>query len=286
MGFRDNRWLMGCGIGCGVVLLLGILLTVGGGLWIRGQFSGLGRAEDSREELADRFGAPADYVPAADHSIAPRRMEIFLAVRDSLRGSRSDLERISIDFPARVENAEGIFSKITAAISGVAQMIEPIAGHVDRRNRLLLDAGMGLGEYLHIYSTAFYGWLGKDAGEGPTVEADGARANLFDGEDAMFGPRRTRKIARRTMMAFLRNSVEGAVESGADAADVERLEAELRRCELSPRDLPWSEGLPPPAAASCELFRRRLEASWHGATNCFEFPRNYKRSWEISVDDD
>lgn len=287
MGFKETNWLKGCGIGCGAMVLLGILLSVGGGLWFRGMFRGVDRAEDSADRLAEVHGDPHDYVPAPDQSIPAARMEIFLAVRDSISADWEELERVSTSLPEEVESAEGAPRKVFAVIKGLAGMINPFGEYIDRRNRLLLEAGMGLGEYLHIYTTAYYAWLGKDAGAGPEVADGGKRRRIFDGDDGMFSASKNRRLARGLMMDFLRNSIDalpGPEESRGDPATAELLREELRRCDLRPRELPWAEGPPPAAVAALEPWRERLEAFWHGPTNCFELPREFKRGWTINVD--
>ena len=287
MGFKDNNWVKGCGIGCGAMVLIAILIFVGGGLWIRGIFDGVRDLSDSEDELVETHGAPGDYVPAADQSIPPLRIEIFLAVRDSMSSGWDDLESACTALPDKVESARGGPRKAFAVLTGLAGMVNPIAEHLDRRNRLLLDAGMGLGEYLHIYTTAYYGWLGKDPGAGPAAETGGMREMMFSGEDATYSQERCFKESRRLMLGFLRNAIKslpGSAEPGGDPALADRLAAELRRCEFQPTVLPWTEGLPTAAEASLVPYRDRLISAWNGPSNCFELPRDFERSWEINLD--
>ena len=39
MADSGKKWLIGCGVGCGAVILLGILLSVGGSLYLMGPFN-------------------------------------------------------------------------------------------------------------------------------------------------------------------------------------------------------------------------------------------------------
>ncbi len=287
MGFKDNNWVKGCGIGCGALVLLGVVVFVAGGLWVRGVFDGVRELSDSQDKLAEIHGAPGDYVPAADQSIPPQRIEIFLAVRDTMSSGWDELERACTALPDKVESARGGPRKIFAALTGLAGMVNPIAEHLDRRNELLLDVGMSLGEYLHIYTTAYYGWLGKDPGTGPVTELDGVREEMFSDEDAMYSRERCFRVSRRLMLDFLRNAIRSLPaegEPGGDPVLADRLAAELRRCELQPKVIPWTDGLPAAAEASLDPYRDRLFSAWNGPSNCFELPRDFNRSWEIHVD--
>ena len=78
-------WLVGCGIGCAVPVVLCLGLFGGGIYYINRLAGGVDQAIETRGVLNERFGEPVDYVPAADGAVPAERMETFLAVRRSLQ---------------------------------------------------------------------------------------------------------------------------------------------------------------------------------------------------------
>ena len=55
-----KKWLVGCGVGCGAVVLLGILLTVGGSLYMMKPFN---KAVDAQKALEAEYGTRETYIP-------------------------------------------------------------------------------------------------------------------------------------------------------------------------------------------------------------------------------
>ena len=63
MAGTGRKWLIGCGVGCGAVVLLGILLSVGGSLYMMRPFN---KAVEAQKALEVEFGSRDSYIPPAE----------------------------------------------------------------------------------------------------------------------------------------------------------------------------------------------------------------------------
>ncbi len=111
MAKKIPGWLLGCGIGCGVLLLGAILLGVAGAFWMRGMLRGFDDAVEARARIEERFGTAGEFTPAADGSIPASRMEAFLAVREALGPPRREIAAIFAGMPLSKEAAEELDRK-------------------------------------------------------------------------------------------------------------------------------------------------------------------------------
>ncbi|RKZ12323.1 hypothetical protein DRQ50_12100, partial [bacterium] len=146
MAGSGKKWLAGCGIGCGLMIL------IAGGIGTCGYFS-VKKISDRAESLDEGFttlresyGAPGAFVPAADGAIPAARVELFLSVRQDMRATRDGLAEVLTELDADVSGPGGVIAKIRGGISLIPRMFD----FIDARNTVLAERGMGLGEYLHI----------------------------------------------------------------------------------------------------------------------------------------
>lgn len=263
MSSTARNWLIGCGIGCAVVILL-IAMLIGGGIWFaHGLKDRFENAASRGTELATRFGDAADWTPPVDGAVPPDRLAAFLAVRDSLQDSRARFAE-TFDAFRRVNDKQQPrrFGDVMRAVRG-GMAIAPLLGEFyDRRNSALNSVGMGMGEYSYIYALGYYGFLGKDPEAGP----EGLH---YDDQER---DRDVRPRLHRLLLAQLRNQLAAASAAPAPgtAAWRDTLGAEIGRLERDGRRLPWADGLPPAIAAAFAPSRERLEATWGEASNVFE----------------
>jgi len=272
---KASGWLLGCGIGCGVLLLGAILTGVSGAFWLRGMLKGFDDAVEARTQIEERYGTTGDFTPAADGSIPVSRMEAFLAVREALGPSRRAIAAVFSEMPLSKEAAEElhrkpIFERL-AAVFDISRSAMGLAGSFGdffrARNEALLEAEMGLGEYTYIYSVAYYSLLGHSPSDGPV----GAR---LPGDDdsgksvKMMGPRLRSRI-RGDLLHMLENQL-GALPAGASGSLRASLSAEIEAMKQDSDRLPWHESLPEAIRASLEPWHGKLEESWAPATNGFE----------------
>lgn len=291
MSGTTRKWLVGCGIGCGLfVLALGAAGTCGY-FAVRGIVDNAENLDDGFAALVERFGAPQDFVPPPDGCVPAERVEAFLAVRDEMAPVRQE---VAGQF--RVLDGEGpgrMFAKIKAA----AGVVPSVLGFIGERNRALLAAGMGAGEYQHIYCLAYFGLLGKDPADGPgfaLVDEEEDRdqeeagdvhrgrgrnfhwsAELGSDDEVDVRERRGREVRRRineVQRTVLANQAAawrdgGLVGQGRAPDEWEsQLQAEVRAMRDEALRLPWEEGLPGRIAECLEPYRDRLEAAYEPLT--------------------
>lgn len=265
MSSTAQKWLLGCGLGCGVVIFL-IVMVIGGGVWfVRGLKGRFDTAASKGTELTTRFGEPEDWTPPADGAEPAARVEAFLAVRDSLRETHARFAE-TFDAFRRVSDKQQPrrFGDVLRAARG-GMSIAPLLGEFySRRNSALNSVGMGMGEYTYIYALGYYGFLGKSPDAGPkNLHVDGDAGDHGRGRDI-------RPRLHRQLLAQLRNQLDAVAVATAVAAWRDTLTAEVARLERDDRCLPWEEGLPPAIEAAFAPYRERLEATWSEASNVFE----------------
>ena len=271
---------MGCGIGCGLIVVIFVVFSVMIGLFFRDTFRPIQEAVESYDALIEAQGEVGEFVPASDGAIPAARMEVFLSVRNGMGEARRQLDSFLAEFPpADLRDQEGVFNIIMQVLGSLDEWLEPMTAYAERRNQLLLESGMGAGEYLYIYGLAYYSWLGNGPEEGPVVAREGGD-RMFDNDDGTFSPQKVRRRYRRYFLAFLRNQFDTLPETDpAVEAWRAELAAELARFESGPGRIAWQEGLPPALEASLEPYRARLEGSYSGNGNCFEWPMLEGEGW-------
>lgn len=290
MAGKRSKWLIGCGAGCGLIVIALVAVVVAVSVYVGRSFEGVGEAEESYREWVSGYGEVEEFVPAADGAIAADRIELFLSVREALGEPQRELGRVFADFPPDdVLDEKRVFFVLLGAVRGIAGLIGPIADYVDQRHRLLHEAGMGPGEYVYIYSVAYFSWLGHPPGEGPRITKEtGGRLReaqgdpLFDDADSPYDADRVRRRYRFYMLNLLRNqltALPGPEEGPGSEEWRSTLRTEIRRFESRPDRVAWQEGLPPAVEAALEPYRARFEATWDGATNPFELPLQETDRW-------
>jgi len=284
MSSRAKNWLLGCGLSCAVVALLGIAVLVGLGFWVRGRMQGFEESMHARDTLQQRYGESRDFVPWEDGAIPPDRMERFLAVRDATAPARDAIISSMAMIPADRADAEKIESgsfvdrlrfalRLGPAVFG---MVREAAELLRARNDELLRLEVGFGEYTYVYVTAYYSALGHS----PTDSPGGGRVHAGQGDSWRSSD------VRRDYLAQLRNLRDRLPPSAEEDPTgwAGRLSAEIDAMETDSRRIPWQDGLPGAIRASIEPFRERLEATYSPATNPFELRHAEQRGMSIEID--
>jgi hypothetical protein len=276
MSSARSKWLLGCGIGCGVVLLVVILGIVGSAVFVKRTFSGFEEAIATRETLDERFGETRSFTPSVDGGFAPERMEAFLRVRDASQPSRERIAERFASFMITPEEAREMDEKplgeklgfawdITKSAMGLAP---ELGAFLEVRNQAMLDADMGLGEYTYIYAIAYYAWLEHSPRDGP----EDARPDEETIGSAASGNTSLPRV-RDDLRVMLRNQLEALEAQGGEGDWHLALRDEVAALETDSWRMPWQDGVPPAIAASLEPYRDRLEATYAPATNGFELGR-------------
>ncbi len=276
-----RKWLIGCGIGCGVVIVIAALLVTLGVLYVRNLVEGFKDSEAMLETLTERYGRITEYSPDPTGRIAPDRVEAFLVTREATAAERkkiarsiqllSDEEDVEID----VESAGGVLEKLKMGFG----LIPQLADFFKARNQALLDVGMGMGEYTYLYTIVYFAWLGKPVSDGPSVRITGDNREIRtqSREDEQEARELSQDITlrrlHRMLLPILRNQLERLMQDTPPSAGQDwkgALSAEVAAMEADRYRLAWQDGLPDVIASSLESFRERLEASYDRWLNAIE----------------
>ena len=291
MAGTGKKWLIGCGLGCGFFVALGLGLGAAGWYGVRHVAKRAESIEAAGDSLAVRFGPPEAYAPPADGSLARDRLEVFLEARRLMEPVRERTSRTLAVLDG--SSGSGVPARIAAGVNFVPQMLTFVA----ERDRTLLAGGMGPGEYQYIYTVAYFGLLGKDPGDGPGFQV-GGNGDEGDGHGwsgrgwtvstssesgGGAGDESEREAVRRQREAAVReasNRIQrenlrlqlAALDAagGTPAAWRAALAAELDALDNERRRYAWEQGLPEATRASLDPFRDRLEASYDAMTGALE----------------
>lgn len=288
MSSTGQKWLIGCGIGCGAVVVL-ILLLIGTGVFFtRKAVRGFKAVEATSQRLEAEYGAVESYCPPPDGGVSAGRIERFIAVRDSLADVSGEIaERIAelSDNILRLENDEvKSFGDVMRVITRGVSVVPQLADYYATRNRALLEHGMGPGEYLYLYFTIYYAYLGVDPGDGPPFKImdHGGRHRGLDwetgDEDDLSGEeiRANRRLwitstVHDLMLPMLECQLESMeMSSMADPAWRRALGREVEALRTDPNRLIWADGLPPTLFAPLSLYRVELTMRYDAMLNPLE----------------
>jgi hypothetical protein len=281
-----QKWLIGCGAGCLLVVLVFIALITGGVMFVRNTVSGFEVAVETRTELEKKFGTTGEFTPWTGGAIPADRIETFLAVRRGTELARqeiadnfaaipmSEAEAQELEAKPSGQKALSVFKIIGSALGLGAEMGDFFAA----RNASLLEQEMGMGEYSYLYVVIYYGWLGHDPDDGPATGR-----NKDDHVEIDFGNLRTDSRARDDLLSMLGNQLRQD-ESVATEEWIALLTAEIEAMEDDRDRYPWQDGLPRSIAESLEPHRDRLEASYDPISNAFELVVTEKEGWSVTAE--
>jgi hypothetical protein len=164
---------VGCGLGCGIVVLVGIGACVVGILYLEHTFRGIEKASQSQDALIAALGGVDAYVPPPDGVPPPDRLELFVAIREEVAGERALVEGAIAELPPPELAGDGaVVGKIRLGLEALGDLIDSMGTYLQARNLALLERKMGMGEYVYIYTLTYYSWLGHTPGEGPGRRPD------------------------------------------------------------------------------------------------------------------
>ena len=272
MAGTGKKWLIGCGVGCGAFVLLGIITLVGGGLVMMKPFN---RAIDAQKTLVDQYGDRAAFIPPPQ-GITADRMERFLAVRRELMPICAEFREIGASFQAMDALDKGGEEPSTGeamkAVGGVMGKIFGLVGNMGRfqeqRNLALLEQGMSLGEYTWIYVLVYNSWLGQEPNQ--DFEDNGGRG-FAAGE-------------RNLIRTLVLNHAEALARAGRneDAEDWETEAGAMARAETG---VPFAGGrLPGSYVRQFLPYENELEALFCEATSSFELNKVKKKGFSIRTE--
>ena len=263
-----NKTLMkGCGIGCGVIALL-FLVLVGGGAWFARQMGQEYKVVETTETaLLDAFAAEGGWIPAPGLVPAEDRLAVFVTVRGRTDEWRRKLDQGIGEFAAERARGGGVGGLWRSMRAG-SDLGLMYAGFWSARNRILLEEGMGPAEYAWLYSLAYHAWLGHDPADG--VGAFDVKRGKGLRVEVEVGKADPAQEARERMHDMLVPLLAGAAAGGEGAVTAAELLDEQLRLEVDPTRVPWQDDLPAAIAAAFAPHRAALEDTWSAAVNPLE----------------
>jgi len=276
---NTKKWLIGCGIGCGALIIIAALLIVGGVLFVKDIVKGFEESEALSDTLVERYGEIREYCPAPNGIIKAERIEAFIEVRELTSEIRSKLEA-DMSFLADKEEEEKEDKKSRSVITKIRTglgLVPQLAGFMKARNQALLDVEMGLGEYYYIYTTAYYFWLEKPIEDGLPIQFsdndEGFSIKDWD-DDESREVRRDLLLRRlnRLILPMLQNQYDklATEPTGTDEVWESVLKTEIEALEANRYRTPWQDGLPDFISSSLEPYRTRLEVQYSSILNNLE----------------
>ena len=282
-----KKWFIGCGIGCGAILVILLILLALGFFFVKDMVYKFEETGELTDSLKNLYGEIEDYTPSSNGRIPYERMEAFLYVRESLTPVRDKLDHsISLLDSARNQETGRENTRrpgqIFRAFKAGFGLIPGIGDYYTRRSQSLLEVEMGLGEYIYIYILSYYSMLEKHPGDGPGFQlVQGNEQWNFDewDRDDNVEERNVKmsKSINQLILLMLKNllpqldtpsSDPGENEwRGAFLAEIQALEGDLLR-------IPWQDGLPFVIEASFRPFLTRLENTYSPLTNILELAQD------------
>lgn len=259
--------------GCAAILMIPILavLAVAVRTWIPLRVAGSNRAD-----LEIRFGAPGSFAPAPDGGLSPDRVEAFLQVRRSMmelcprfEDLEVTLRRLDREMTAREPQSGREIVQVASTLVGALGDLTPLVGDFFRqRNEALMEAEMGIGEYIYLFTIAY----GKRLTEGDV------RGTLFADGVSLSPEART---ALRSMLVL-----QLARLSATEEADEFRaaLAQEIAALDEDPGRVPWQDHLPDPTLSSLAPYRERLDSQFCPETAGMEVDPDPDRAMAIALD--
>ncbi|UCE03103.1 MAG: hypothetical protein JSW67_02605 [Candidatus Latescibacterota bacterium] len=260
-----RKFLIGCAIVAGALFLV----SVGTGIvlfsWVKREMPDLQQVEDVRRELVERFGTREEFEPDLEAEIRSERIDLVLAVRESLLATRAEIAVRTESFLERTreENWQdrGAFQKILEGLSmarGGLGLFSQGMEYIGERAVHLLDVEMGEGEYTWYYALMTFCWLEWDVRDEIGIE-------WFEDHDMADVPEQLRDEYRRIVMRQLRNkrrALEKIEErTAADDRVLELVDAVLDEARADPDLFPFQGRLPQEWIDALEPHRARFVAT-------------------------
>jgi hypothetical protein len=276
-----NKWLLGLGIGCGGLVVLGIIIAIFGYFFVRNMSQGFRDSQAMVKTLDDKYGRAESYVPDPRGGIGADRIEAFLAVREAMAPARKNLEEslgVLVQAQREREAQGGSATNAFQSVRTGLQMVPQIAEFFRSRAQTLLDKEMGVGEYTYLYVISYYSWLKKPPSDGPglgNVAVGLGRSEAPDRDALETNRDMILRRLHRTVLPMLENQLARLKSGRSGGGRVDEkwaaaLEAEVKAMNADRFRIPWQDGLPETLARQLQPSRERLEGAYSRLTNIFE----------------
>ncbi len=287
MADKTTRWIIGCGSGCGVFVLIALVIGVGATLKLRTLFADIDEAKQSWTILVESQGDVADWTPPIDGRIPLDRLHVFLAARERMIAAQGEAAAALDNFPPDEFSEESqSWRTLWKSMGAMGELVPPLARYVETRHRILTELDLGPGEYGWIYTVGYHAWLGHQPGDGPVITKSSHPdfgEPVFDADNGSFGSQASRERQHELVMAVLGNWLR-AVRSdpgyGTESPLYGELTAEVLRLDADSEARLWSQGIPLPVIESLEPMRDQFQQTYSPRFNPFEYPLGDNWSWD------
>lgn len=257
-----KKLLIGCGVTCLVIILLMVVAGVASYQWVKKQVPHMHEVEQARTALLERFGPRDAFVPDLDGALRPERVQLFLAVRESLLTTRAEIGGRLEGFVGKTgKHFEGrnFFQKIIEGMSmakGGVGLFGQATEYIGTRAQRLMASEMGEGEYTYLFCLLSYCWLEWD----PSKEFD---PDWFASHDMKDAVDEFTTQHRRVFVKQLRNLRDKLEEKTPRTSEEEKNLERVRQALQETRGdaFPFQGAMPAPWVAVLDPFRQRFQAT-------------------------
>lgn len=175
---KNSKVLTGCGIGCGAVVVILIILGVIGYNFISEKAEKIEEFETVINDLEDQYKDYDKFTPE-EQLLSEEKLIVFMDIRDSIKMLSSNftktLETISIKIGKTTPDSKDNKSFLTliSMINTGFSAIPEIADYFTYRHKLLKKYQMNIGEYYYYFAMIYYVALKVDMGDGPNFPVPG-----------------------------------------------------------------------------------------------------------------
>ena len=239
---KKRGWLL-------VTLVTFAFLTAAGIYFV---FIPVQKSKQLEQSLLEQYDWAYKYTPPADGFMAPERLQGFIRVREAVQANCKTFQDIldSVILLEQIESDPDMSAgdKASEGFGGLKKMLSAAPNFLefmDARNQALLTEEMGLGEYTHIYLSAY----------GPQLAAEST--SKYAGQDEAYINSRNRSEYARILSNQLA-VLEAGGETAASAETTSILQTEITALKDDPDASPWASGPLPGAQASLDPYSEQI----------------------------
>jgi hypothetical protein len=271
----NRKFKLGCGIGCGAVLLA-LLILLGGFIYFTRDMGRQYEAvKDLEEQLVQEHGSSSSLPEGYLGLPTAARVADFVAIRQATDEWRRKVETTFTELLAN-GSEEGGLGEALRILRATRDLAPVFAGFWTKRNEVLLERDMGLGEYIYLYHLAYFSWLGKDPADGAEEAAEFMEGMGGGGRTPDAGEVERQRWARaevhRLMVPLLQQLARraGSGSSTEELLWAERLRAEVHALQGDAERMPFGGGLPTEMVEVLAPYREALLATYSPTVNPVE----------------
>ncbi len=255
---KSSKILLGCGVVFGIFVVLLVLIGFGIYTFVKNASEKQDEIVQLNNFIEEKYGKVEDFLPPQKNIVDSVKFVLFLSIRDSLTEYddeiTSDLEVISEKIKSKEEDLS-FFETIGVMKRGL-DLIPSFFLYVKKRNELLINYDLSLGDYFYYYVLSYYSFLKKEVSDGPPFNLvvsnknDGAVLSFNNNKDEKDHEKLLRETKRKRKMIlsgkinslFIKFFENGF--SSSDSVNYQIYSEELSLLKENEMRIPWIDGLP------------------------------------------